>query len=349
VATSIPSEAMQVRQSLLNSSPYLSDTVMKSAILKEDVLPNEMIRDILVANPQAPKSEGVMDQLNSRVVPMPDSMLAEIQNGIDVIGARDSLGAKLYNHLRTKSGIFTQLVYHYKTDTINPLASHDSLVELLQIQNTLSAEYLLAFELLKVKDTLGVQYTLANIPTEFILDARETSIHQDYMAFFNIMNELSHQEKSIFELTPVQLTTMWSLMQNGNDPVKSFARNVLIAGKHYSYNETVILPDETKSSKQRGRVIKNGEISVSNFMKLYPNPARQFIIFEYNLKDRYKSGQSGKLFLTNAEGKQVESLMIYKQQDQALISTSSLPAGLYICTISLDGKSLESQRVVVVK
>lgn len=349
VATSMPSEAMQVRQSLLNSSPYLSDTVMKSAILKEDVLPNEMIRDILVANPQAPKSEDVMDQLNNRLVPMPDSLLADIQNGLDVIGAKDSLGAELYNHLRAKAVLFNQLLNYYKTDTVNPSASHDSLIVLLQNENSISAKYLLAFELLKTKDTLGVHYTLYNIPTDFVLDTREVKLHQDFVSFFNVMNKLTNQEKSIFEMTPDQLATIWSLMQNGNDPVKSFARNVLIASKQYSFNETVILPDETKSLKQFGRIIKTGKISVSDYMKIYPNPARQFIIVEYNLKDKYKSGKIGSLILTNAEGKMVENKTIYKQQDQTLISTSSLPVGIYICTLSLDGKSLESQRVIIAK
>jgi len=56
--------------------------VLKTAIQNENVLPNEMIRDILVANPQAPKSESVMDQLNNRYNPMPDSLLAEIQKGV---------------------------------------------------------------------------------------------------------------------------------------------------------------------------------------------------------------------------------------------------------------------------
>lgn len=347
VATSMPSDAMQVRQSLLNSSPYLSDTVMKSAILKEDVLPNEMIRDILVANPQAPKSEDVMDQLNNRVVPMPDSLLAEIQNGLDVIGAKDSLGAELYNHLRAKAVLFNHLVNHYKTDTANTIASQDSLVALLQKETSLSAKYLLAFELLKVKDTSGVQNTLFNIPFQFNLDAREANLHQDYLAFFNVMNALANRETSIFELTTDQISTIGTLVKNGTDPVKSFARNVMVANRQLGFIETIILPDETKASNQRGRFIKTGKISVSNYMKIYPNPARQFIIVEYDLKESYRSGESCNLFLTNAEGKQVTSLVIVKQQDQALIGTASLPAGIYICTLSIGGKAVESQRVIL--
>ncbi|MEZ5195262.1 MAG: hypothetical protein R2764_02305 [Bacteroidales bacterium] len=62
VNNSIPPETMQVYTDLMGKSPYLSDTVVSTAIEKEDVLPGVMIRDIMVANPNTAKSEATDEQ-----------------------------------------------------------------------------------------------------------------------------------------------------------------------------------------------------------------------------------------------------------------------------------------------
>ena len=92
---------------------------MKSAIQKENVLPNEMIRDILVANPQSAKSENVMNELYNRFIQMPEPMLEEILEGQDSLGSKEILEAKLLTRKIEKSETLNELVLHYKNDTVN--------------------------------------------------------------------------------------------------------------------------------------------------------------------------------------------------------------------------------------
>jgi len=348
VANSNSSDALQIHQQLLGYSPYLSDTVMKTAILKENVLPNEMIRDILVANPQAPKSDGVMDQLNNRSIPMPDSMLAQIQNGVGILGAKDSLGAVLYNHLQAKHEIFTKLVTLYKRDTVNHSAASDSLIELFNADHTLSSKYQLAFEYLSKKDTTGVSRTLSSIPSMFSLSPEETSLHQAYLTYFGVLNSLAPQGKSITGLSPSQIATMQSLMENSSDPVQSLARNVLTANNLCNYNEPIILPEETKSARQK-RFVKTSQITTQSYMKLFPNPAREFIIVEYNFKDKFKAGQKGEIIISTIQGQKVQSKLVSKQLDQVLILASLLPMGTYLCSLNLSGKVMEIKRFIIVR
>jgi hypothetical protein len=161
------------------------------------------------------------------------------------------------------------------------------------------------------------------IPSIFSLSPEETSLFQAYLTYFGVMNSLAGQGKSITEMSQSQLATMQSLMENGSDPVQSLSRNVLIANNLYSYTEPIILPDQTKSAKQK-TPIKTGKITTVSYMKLFPNPANEFIIVEYNLKDKFTIGQVGEISVTSFQGQKLIKEMITKQQDEVLINTSTL-------------------------
>ncbi|MFH1936551.1 MAG: NosD domain-containing protein, partial [Bacteroidota bacterium] len=163
VFMSLPPNAVSLHQELLNESPYLSDTVMQTAIFKEDVLPNAMIRDILVANPQSAKSTDVLDELNNRFVPMPEPMMAEILAGQSLISGKEVLEGEIASRRLQRQDLYYRLIRSYKSDTVNE-ASHDSLILLLEEEYSLRAKYLLAFEYLKTGDTASVISTLNAIP-----------------------------------------------------------------------------------------------------------------------------------------------------------------------------------------
>jgi len=349
IANSSSSEALELRQELLSNSPYLSDTVMQSAIQKENVLPNEMIRDVLVANPQSAKSDVVMNQLNNRVVSIPDSLMAEIQEGAETLSLKDSLGAALYNHQLSKSGIFNDLVRYYHHDTINPSASFDSLISLLRNDGSMSARYQLAFEYLKNNDTSKVQTTLANIPLAFNLDNTQQNIYQAYLSYFGVMNSLKSEGKTIFEMNPQQTATIHGLMANGSGQAQALSRNILIANNLITYAEPILLPDNTKSSKQRIHYPKTGKINNESFIKIFPNPAKQYVILEYNLQDKLQSGQSAIISIATLGGKHIETLQLGKQQDQILLNTSTYSSGTYICTLLLSGKHLDTQKFIIIQ
>nr|NQU93945.1 hypothetical protein [Bacteroidota bacterium] len=76
VETSTPPEAAEVYTGLMAESPNLSETVVESSIEKEEVLPNSMVRDIMVANPHTALSLQLLGKLDDRLDPMPAYMKA---------------------------------------------------------------------------------------------------------------------------------------------------------------------------------------------------------------------------------------------------------------------------------
>jgi len=135
-------QSFEVYQDLMNVSPYLSDTVIKSSIEKEEVLPNAMMRDIMVANPQSAKSEELLVALDERIDPIPDSMWVEILEGMDTVGALERLIGELDGWIQRRDLCFNALVDLFLLDSSHTWAP-DSLINLLESDEQLSSHYLL--------------------------------------------------------------------------------------------------------------------------------------------------------------------------------------------------------------
>lgn len=342
-----PPESLQIRQDLLDQSPYLSDTVMKSAINKENVLPNEMIRDVLVANPQAAKSDNVLGELNTRFIPMPDPMMDEIMNGKDSLSNKEALEAELSLYKLDRQYSFDELVRYYKTDTINPEASHDSLMALLSHEQYPETQYMLAFEYSYMGDWNNVNNVLDYVSNNLHLSYAEMKQHEDYVLYFGFLRTLSDQGRNIYQLSTVDITGIQQLVAGASEPIKTYAQNILEGNGLLKYYEPILLPENLKSKPEKNS-IKTRPFSVNDRLRVFPNPARQYVIVEYNLSQELSGKQDQILFLVStSDGKIIENKVLSKTQDQLLVNTTNYSPGIYLFSIQLAGKILNTRKVTV--
>jgi len=76
----------------------------------------------------------------------------------------------------------------------------------------------------------------------------------------------------------------------------------------------------------------------------YPNPASQITSFEYNLPS---SAKSARLIVRNSLGVEVENSMLDNQSGKKSINVSSYPSGIYFYTLIVDGKTIQSKKMIV--
>ena len=273
--------------------------------------------------------------------------MAEILAGEEIISAKEALESELSSHKIKRAQAIYTLIRLFKNDTTNP-ASQDSLIVLLQNQSDLSLKYLLSFEYLRKGDTNNLNSTLSAIPNSFTLSSQQTIVHNDYLSYFGVMKKLMKHGKNIYTMDSLSLVSIQTLYSNGTEPVKSCAQNILIARGSLTYHEPILLPDGLKSERTK-KQYKTGKFIEKSYMKVFPNPARKYVIVEYNLKERYRKEWEGALTLTDIRGHEVFHKVIRKSQDQELINTSGLIAGTYICTLKFKGDILDAKKIVIVE
>jgi hypothetical protein len=345
VDQSTPPETVELYNDLIAKSPYLSDSVVESAIIKENVLPNAMLRDIMVANTHSAKSEALITTLDNRWNPMPDYMKAQILQGRSLVSLKEETESHLCFFNLNKARAFYGLTRYFINDTINPAASADSLATLLASGTTISSYYKLALlHFDKGEYTLGSN-VLTDISVNFMLNAGEAAEYQNMVNYYNWLVEVEQSEDNIMYPDSTQLQQLWDIVDANSSIVGVYARNMLVALGKTMYTEPIIVPDLYKSTQAETEFIELLNTKTPNIIKVFPNPASDYVILEYKLETDVKAS----IIIQDLRGINIKEYKTKSQQDQITVITKDWVSGIYIVSLRVDGKLTESTKFTVVK
>ncbi|MCD4744692.1 MAG: T9SS type A sorting domain-containing protein [Bacteroidales bacterium] len=341
VQTSYPPEAWDLYVSLLGKSPYLSDTVMTSAINKENVLPPEMVTDVLIANPQSAKSTEVLTEVENRLIPLTDEQKDAIMQNWYISGAKESLESKLAGYKADYANALYDLLTQFRYDSLCP-NPQDSIIAVLELENTLWTKYMLVSEYLSQSNLTQAENTLNSIPTFFELSTKEQEEYQDFEDYFDVMVELKQTGKTIYEMDSLQLQALYVIADKEENNANSWSRNVLISADTLSYIEPVLLPTYLKSSS----VIPIPAQKPANENKLfvYPNPAKGYFIIRYELDNFYAEAM---IQITDMAGRTIKFYTTEMVRDYLVVSTEGIKSGNYVIKLILNGRESGVQKITI--
>lgn len=108
-------------------------------------------------------------------------------------------------------------------------------------------------------------------------------------------------------------------------------------------NLSAFLVTENDSIRSmRGEVLfSNEKISISS---VYPNPASAYASIDYQL---FRDTDNAKIILCNVLGNVVGEYTLIRDAKRLHISTLELNSGVYFYTLSVDGKSLVTRKLII--
>ncbi|MDX9905691.1 MAG: T9SS type A sorting domain-containing protein [Bacteroidales bacterium] len=344
VMMGLPNEALELWQRLINESPYLSDTVIKSAIYKENVLPNAMIRDIMVLNPQTAKSNEFINLLDYRMAPMSDTMMSEILEGQGILGSKEILESHLSYWSEKKAFARNDLIRSWLSDT-TIYHPYDSIIELFQNENDIDAIYRLASCFTNNNQFTEALSTLQIAPSIFQLTEEKEDVYQDYLTYFNIVKMMNDSSINAYELDSTSINALSEIMDHGYPQVGGYSRGLLVNGNHIQFYETVAPVGEYKSSKIPASGYKRPENKINDHLKVFPNPATDFIIADFNT---LALSSYGEIRIVDMNGKLCKAIPLLKYQDQIVINLSNLTSGTYTVMLWVDNKPIVTKKLLKV-
>ena len=144
-----------------------------------------------------------------------------------------------------------------------------------------------------------------------------------------------------------RMAMLGTLMGQANEPVKTYALNILIANEAMTYSEPYLFSDELKSANAK-KTHTMGKQKVTSCLEVYPNPALNYFIVEYNLNEKVGNNVDDAILeITTIQGKVVKVIALAKKNDQIVVSFANYKPGMYVASLKYDGKLIESKKVTI--
>lgn len=344
VETSTPPETSEIYTLLMNESPYLSETVVETSIVKEEVLPNALIRDIMVANPHTSTSLQLLDKLDDRTNPLPAYMKAQILAGRSIQSLKTELEGQLASYHTNKLRAINSLSRYFNQMPENP-AITDSLIALYQSDNTVSSRYMQAWLYLQNGQYMQGQSVMAGIPAVFTLSVDELAEYQNMQWLYALLKGLFESDNGLDDISEAQINQLHSIVADETAFASVYARNILLAIDELEYLEPVLLPNDLKSAEVEEAYNEVLNSQAPSILEVYPNPSKDFVIIGYQFDKETK----GMIEIRDITGKPVQSIPFIGMQDQVTITTRGWTAGVYILSLIVNDKVIETTKFTLVK
>lgn len=347
VITASPNESYELRNELLDVAPYTSEDVLIDATEKEDVLNNALIRDVLVANPQAAKSEAVLTAIDDRSTAMPQYMKDQIASGASQVSEKEELEAKSFYFKTSYTNALNDLLFIYLSDTTlsNPM---DSVIYQLESANYLYAKYQLANIYLSLNEFEQLNTTLTAIPENYSLKDELLTEYEQICEYFALMVNLKNQNRNIYQLTESEIVDLNYWYENESNLASIFALNILRQRGNMEYQEPYIFPDDDLKSGSIQLQNENRFSSIqSENLRVYPNPANDYLVCEYQLLEAYDHATIS--IVQSGSAKSLYTKTLENQQDALVIDLTSFKSGNYILMLIAEGKAIQTVSINIIK
>jgi len=333
INSSWPEDMWELRAKLLGESPYLSEKALILAAEKDQVLPNSILFEILLANPDALKNENFLKYLLEKPNPLPEWMVIYLKDNSETITARSLLEAQLSYYLSQRDDAINLIIGDILSDTNG--IDHIQLRGWLANLNNVNADYSIVEDMLALDETEQAQIYLESITQRYKLSDEETIEYNNYYDFFIKLTSLISESKNIMQLSTDDLIGIQELAENGKGPAKIKARNLLtLYGSDYVPDP--MLPNGSNTKRLVTREVQEQiKQNTEPYFSVYPNPAKNWINYTWRLP---VSISKASLVISDVNANPVYNMDIFKPIGQQVVDIRKWDGGTYIYSFITNGK-----------
>jgi len=341
IETAWPNDMWELRAELLGKSPHLSLEVLKATADKTDVLPDNVIFEIMAANPDELKKEELIKYLEDKENPLPEYMIDILRQ----VSTGTTYKTVLHRQMAHYNQVKTKAAYDIVRSILN-----DSILDNNELRNWLdniggkcADEQIIASYV--SEGNFSNATALANMmPVLYDYSDGEMAEHNYYMDMLSLKMNLAQQGRMIFELDSTEVNNLVNLADHSHGTAGAQAKGILEYAYGYHYcncigvdtsgykNSNAFNPDALEK-------LYGIEISVE------PNPVREWAAFSYTLPD---NASEGEIKISDVSGKVINIIPVSGKQGQRIWDTRKIKSGVYFFSLNVSGNN-KSGKIIISK
>jgi hypothetical protein len=329
---------MQVYGILMQKSPNLSENVLLTAVERNAALPNAMLRDVLVSNPQAGKSDEVMTGLADRPQQLPEFMLWQVEESSAGVSPMENLRADVASLASKRQQTAEGLLDRWLMPEDGQPLQRDSAIALLTAKDDAHAHLRLALLHAAEGDAQAAAHHAGLMGQR--ADGPGAEASERMSSLLTLLATAKAEGRSLGQLTEGELSTLTDL-KDGDDRTAGRA-DAIVAFVNGTVRDYPVLPLPPMPQQRRAMPSMYGMSDIS----VFPNPGTDHITVSYMFEE--PSGNS--LFeVIDIQGRTLLSAALLGQQDQKVVDIRALSAGSYTYRVSDNGHILQGGTFMVVR
>lgn len=340
IMSSWPTDAWELRNELIARSPYLSVDILRDAATR-DVLPDAMMLEVCLANPEATKRESFDKWIEFDAPnPLPHYMVEQIWASWDERSFRTSLESNMAMRLADWGRLNDEVIGALKNDTLpEPV---DSVLVRWQMNRAFGARFGEAQTLLELGRFNEAEALMTGLPDDYRMGALELEERADMIALIGVYRAASSATTDLFHLSIAQQSDLATLAEGQPTRAALWAQNLLcfayaqctppVTGGSMPVRSMLMVPDGHSGPKPPLP------------LRVYPSPAATWITFETELPE---ASERPIIVVRDVSGREVERISMRAGQGQQVWDVRERAAGTYSAELTLDGAVIASERFIV--
>lgn len=340
VQSAQPDDMWVLRAQLLGDSPHLSQEVLMETADRTDVFPDEVLLEILSANPDELKKDTLISYLENKEDPLPDYMIDILLQVSEGTTYKTVLELEMSGYARAKSRAANDIIRSIVHDTV---CDYNELRNWLDNLGGLRADHQIIATYVHESNFTDALNLASMLPQLYELSGNDSIEHEYYVDILNLQSNLHIQGRNMHQLDSSEISLLQNIADNSIGYAGAQAKGILSSCYGIYFSECQNCDEGSSAYKSHGASMDALAEAYGLSISVKPNPAKAWAAFDYTLPS---GSTSAIISIKEITGKTITEIPVSGKQGQEIWDTRNIPPGVYIYTINANGM-LQSGKIII--